>query len=58
MNKTPVTIWVNIDIPEIKDNKVIVKKGNFMYNGKKYIIENGEIKPECPTPTNDEQIPF
>lgn len=53
MNKTPITFWVNIEIPEIKDNKVVVKKGNFMYNGKKYIIENGEIKPEPPTPTNN-----
>lgn len=45
MNKTPVTIWVNIIEPEIVNNKVVVKKGNFYYNNKLYEIENGEIKP-------------
>ena len=46
MNKTPITIWVTIEEPEIKDNKIVVKKGTFYYNNKKYTIENGDIKNE------------
>lgn len=46
MNKTPITIWVTIEEPEIKDNKIVVKKGTFYYNNKKYFIENGDIKNE------------
>lgn len=44
MNKTPITIWVNIDEPGIINNKIVVKRGSFYYNNKKYIIDNGEIK--------------
>ncbi len=43
MNKTPITIWVDIIEPAIKDNKIIVKKGTFYYNKQKYIISD-EIK--------------
>ena len=46
MNKTPITIWVTIEEPEIKDNKIVVKKGSFYYNNQKYLIENGDIKNE------------
>lgn len=44
MNKTPITIWVNIEEPEIENGKIVVKKGSFYYNHKLYRIENGEIK--------------
>lgn len=47
MNKTPITIWVNIEEPAIENGKIVVKRGNFYYNGKKYILENGEIYREC-----------
>lgn len=47
MNKTPITIWVNIEEPAIENGKIVVKKGNFYYNGKKYILENGEIYREA-----------
>ena len=43
MNKTPITIWVSIKEPAIENGKIIVKKGEFFYNGNKYIIENGKI---------------
>lgn len=44
MNKTPITIWVELIEPAIENNKIIVKKGVFYYNKQKYIIDNGEIK--------------
>lgn len=43
MNKTPITLWVTIKEPAIENGKIIVKKGEFYYNGKKYVIDNGEI---------------
>ncbi len=46
MNKTPITIWVDIIEPAIENNKIVVKKGTFYYEKKKYIIENGEIRKE------------
>lgn len=46
MNKTPMTIWVDIIEPAIENNKIVVKKGTFYYEKKKYIIENGEIRKE------------
>lgn len=52
MNKTPITIWVNIEEPAIENGKIVVKKGNFYYNNKKYLIENGNIKSET------ESVPF
>ena len=55
MNKTPITIWVNIEEPAIENGKIVVKKGNFYYNGKKYNLENGNIVPYS---ENKDQIPF
>ncbi len=55
MNKTPITIWVEIIEPAIKNNKIIVKKGIFYYEKQKYIIENGEIRKET-TETNNNAI--
>lgn len=46
MNKTPITIWVNVTEPAIENGKIIVKKGEFYYNKQKYWIINGEIKSE------------
>lgn len=46
MNKTTITIWVNIEEPAIENGKIVVKRGNFYYNGKKYILENGVIYRE------------
>lgn len=43
MNKTPITIWVELIEPTIENNKIIVKKGEFYYNKHKYTIENGII---------------
>lgn len=43
MNKTPITIWVNLIEPAIENGKVVIKKGEFYYNKQKYLIENGEI---------------
>lgn len=54
MNKLQITIWATTEEPEIKDGKLTVKKGSFYWNGKKYLIENGEIKKE----TTKEEIPF
>ena len=45
MNKTPITIWVNLIEPGVENNKIIVKKGNFWYNNVKYNIDNGYILP-------------
>ena len=53
MNKTPITIWVDIIEPCIENNRIIVKKGYFFYNKLKYIIENGEIKKETKENEND-----
>ena len=55
MNKTPITIWVNIEEPAIENGKIVVKKGNFYHNGKKYKLENGNIVPYS---ENTESIPF
>lgn len=55
MNKTPITLWVNIEEPAIEFGKIVVKKGNFYYNGNKYNIENGKIVPYSNT---TESIPF
>lgn len=43
MNKTPITIWVNLIEPAIENGKVVIKKGEFYYNRNKYTIENGII---------------
>lgn len=44
MNKLQITIWANAKQIEMVDNKITVKDGDFYFNGKKYYIENGEIK--------------
>lgn len=54
MNKIQITIWATAEEIAMIDNKITVKKGNFYYNNKKYIIENGNIISE----TTTEQIPF
>lgn len=53
MNKTPITIWVDIIEPTIVNNKIIVKKGIFYYEKQKYIIENGEIRKETVETNNN-----
>ena len=56
MTKTPITIWVNIDEPAIENGKIVVKKGNFYYNGKKYLIEYGNIYRETTIENIDKEI--
>lgn len=46
MNKTPITIWVNLIEPAIENGKIVIKKGEFYYNKIKYVIENGKIHQE------------
>lgn len=46
MTKISQTIFITADDINVIDGKITVKKGSFYFNGKKYNIENGDIKHE------------
>lgn len=55
MEKIQKILFVTPSQLEIKDNKIFVVKGEFYFQGKKYLIENGEI---CKSTSVDDSIPF
>lgn len=44
MNKVQQVIYITMKDFECENNKLIVKEGEFYFQGKKYIITNKEIK--------------
>lgn len=44
MNKIQQTIYINATDVEIENNRLIVKNGEFYFQGKKYTIADKEIK--------------
>lgn len=44
MNKITMNLYITADDVKIENQKIIPTKGYFYFNGKKYEIENGEIK--------------
>ena len=46
MTKIQQTIYISAKDVEIKDNKLVVKNGEFYFQDKKYYITDGQIKGE------------
>lgn len=54
MNKLQQVIYITATKVDIKDNKIIAINGEFYFQGKKYLIDNGCIVNE----PKKEEIPF